>query len=210
MSERGSLSGPELKGFQAGDRVVTTSPVPGLMVNSERATVTAIHPESESLDLRTDDGRSVRLAGDDLDQLDYGYATTVHRSQGVTVDRAHVYVDGGGQELAYAAMSRAREASRVYVVADDTAMAAEDLIRDWKRERRPTWAIDTGFPATGELTSETVAGMTPETRSHVVAIALAETAGSVDPRRPALERQLGVYWDRLDGIDRQQGAGSEI
>ena len=31
-----------------------------------------------------------------------------HRSQGVTADRAHVYSDGGGRELAYVAMSRTK------------------------------------------------------------------------------------------------------
>jgi hypothetical protein len=116
-----------------------------------------------------------------------------------------VYADGGGRELAYVAMSRARETSRVYVVADDTAMAAEDLTRDWKKERRPTWAIDTGLPATEDLTPATVARMAPKTRSHVVAIALGQTAGSVDPRRPALGRQLGVYRDNLDGLSHQPG-----
>lgn len=35
--------------------------------------------------------------------------------QGATVDRAHVFADGGGRELAYVAMSRARESSQVYV-----------------------------------------------------------------------------------------------
>jgi hypothetical protein len=201
MAQRGRLSGPEIRGFRAGDRVVATSPVPGVLVNSERATVVAVNQREEHLDVQTDDGRRVRLAAADLDRLDYGYATTVHRSQGVTIDRAHVYVDGGGRELAYVAMSRARETSQVYVVADDTAMAAEDLIRDWRRERRPTWAIDTGLPATGDLTQEAVAAMTEEERSRVGAIAFAETAGTDDRQREALARQLGRYRAALDHIE---------
>jgi hypothetical protein len=122
----------------------------------------------------------------------------------VTVDRAHVCADGGGRELAYVAMSRARETSRVYVVSDDKAMAAEDLRRDWQRERRPTWAIDTGLPAIADLTLETVGGMSAETKSRVIAIALAETTGPADPRRAELFRQLSTHRDRLDGIERQQ------
>jgi hypothetical protein len=103
--------------------------------------------------------------------------------------------------------SRATEASRVYAVADDTAMAAEDLGRNWKRKRRPTWAIDTGLPATGDLTPETVEAMTTQEKARALAIAHAETAGPVDPGRAALERQLAVYRARLDTptVDRSRG-----
>jgi hypothetical protein len=65
---------------------------------------------------------------------------------GSTVDTAHVFADGGGRELGYVAMSRARQASHVHVVADNPGQAVEDLIRDWTVERRQTWAIDTGRP----------------------------------------------------------------
>jgi hypothetical protein len=61
-----------------------------------------------------------------------------------------VLTDGGGRELAYVAMSRAREATHIYTTADDTAVAVEDLTADWLQERRPRWAIDTGLPATGD------------------------------------------------------------
>jgi hypothetical protein len=169
-----------------------------------------VDPGQGLLDLRTDDGRLVRLSGGDVERLDYNYASTVHRSQGVTVDRAHVCADGGGRELGYVAMSRARETSQVYVVADDTAMAREDLRRDWQRERRPTWAIDTGLPATADLTLETVGAMTPETKSQVVAIVLAETAGSADARRAALNRQLSLYREQLDTLNRQRNHNVDI
>jgi hypothetical protein len=44
-------------------------------------------------------------------------------------------------------MSRARESSHVYVVADDIQQAVEDLTREWTTERRQRWVIDTGTPA---------------------------------------------------------------
>lgn len=68
------------------------------------------------------------------DRLSYAYATTVHRSQGATTARAHLFADGGGRELAYVAMSRAREATHVWTVADDLGQAREDLVRDWSTE----------------------------------------------------------------------------
>jgi hypothetical protein len=88
------------------------------------------------------------------DRLDYGYATTVHRAQGATVDTGHRFHDGGGRELAYVAMSRARRQSTVHVVADDIEQATEDLQRDWAHERRPRWAIDTGTPETNAVRAE--------------------------------------------------------
>ena len=51
--------------------------------------------------------------------------------------------DGGGREPAYVAMSRARGASHVYVVADDADQAVEDLSAEWRREARQRWVLDT-------------------------------------------------------------------
>ncbi len=109
-----------------------------------------------SLVLRTDDGRQVRLSAEHLgpDRLGYGYATTVHRSQGSTTTRAHLFADGGERELAYVAMSRARESAHAWVVADDVGQAAEDLRRDWAARRTPTWAWDIGLPGDAEAVRE--------------------------------------------------------
>jgi hypothetical protein len=86
----------------------------------------------------------------------------IHRSQAATVETAHRYEDGGGRELAYVAMSRARRSSHVYVVADDLDQAVEDLVRDWSAERRPRWAIDTGAPAPGLTLGCTRPSIPPE------------------------------------------------
>ena len=85
MEDSGRLSGPELAcpggaAYRAGDRVVSLAPgAAGTLVTSERATVEAVEPGSVSLVLRTDDGRQVRLSGEEIgaDRLGHGYATTV-------------------------------------------------------------------------------------------------------------------------------------
>jgi hypothetical protein len=125
-------------------------------VTSERGTVTAVDPDRGELLGRMDDGRDQRFVAEDMtaERLDYGYATTVHRAQGATVDVAHRFHDGGGRELAYVAMSRARQHTTVHVVADDVEQAVEDLQRDWAHERRPRWAIDTGTPETHAVLAE--------------------------------------------------------
>ena len=46
-------------------------------------------------------------------------------------------------------MSRARECSTVYVVADSLDQAVEDLERSWSQSRRIGWAIDRGTAAPG-------------------------------------------------------------
>ncbi len=153
MHQAGRLTGPELQvagnGYQAGDRIVTLAPsAGGQLVTSQRGVVTAVDPQARTMIARMDDGRTHTLGPDqiDADQLALGYATTVHRSQGATFDTAHLYADGGGRELGYVAMSRARQTAHVHAVADNIYQAVEDLSWDWSRERRQAWAIDTGTP----------------------------------------------------------------
>src|SRR4051812_21981846 len=99
------------------------------------------------------DRRFVRLTGDELarDRLAHGYAVTVHRAQGATVDVAHRFEDGGGRELAYVALSRARAGSHAWVVADDLDQAKEDLVREWSNDTRARWVIDTTVPMPGAV-----------------------------------------------------------
>ena len=48
--------------------------------------------------MRTDDGRSVSFDLKDYDRIDHGYAATIHKAQGMTVDRAHVLATPGMDE----------------------------------------------------------------------------------------------------------------
>jgi conjugative relaxase-like TrwC/TraI family protein len=146
----GLLSGPELtapggRRYRAGDRIITLAPGPqGAWVTSQAAQVTAVDPHTQQLTAVTPDGQQLRMGPDDIaaEQLGYGYAITAHRSQGSTVDIAHVLDDGGGRELAYVAMSRARTASHVYVTASDPRQAAERLAWAWDQQRRQEWITE--------------------------------------------------------------------
>jgi conjugative relaxase-like TrwC/TraI family protein len=67
--------------------------------------------------ISTEDGpRRLDRAYLDAGWLDHGYATTIHKSQGQTVERAFVLGTGGYREAAYVAMSRARDRTDLYVV----------------------------------------------------------------------------------------------
>jgi hypothetical protein len=72
-------------------------------------------PPHQQLPADTPDGLRLRMGPEDIsaERLSCGYAVTGHRSQGSTVDMAHVFDDGRGRELAYVAMSRARTACHV-------------------------------------------------------------------------------------------------
>jgi hypothetical protein len=57
------------------------------------------------------------------------------------VEVTHALEDGGGRELAYVAMSRARGESDVHVVAPDPRQAAARLAWAWGQERRQAWVL---------------------------------------------------------------------
>jgi hypothetical protein len=219
----GSLSGPELvtgTPYWAGDRIVTLVPgARGEIVTSECATVLAVDVRRGELAATMDDGRVQHLGPDEVgpDQLAHGYAVTIHHSQGATVGRAHVLEDGGGRELAYVKMSRARQRTTCYPVADSVTQAAEDMVREWSVSRRLRWAIDTGTPnRDAELAvMETSAQVSPEVRAalrharlvaeHDALVAAVpndwrdQLAANLDARqahrrrRQDLERGTGVY-----------------
>jgi len=156
----GLLAGPEIEApggwrYQAGDQVLMlTSGLGGAWVTSERATITTVNPRDGSVGAVTGDGRRLHLTAEQTgaDRLTHAYAVTVHRSQGSTSDTAHVLEDGGGRELAYVAMSRARNVSRVYVPAFNQDEAVEHLRWAWTSERRQRWAHDQGQPQPGRAT----------------------------------------------------------
>ncbi|MGH9230163.1 MAG: hypothetical protein ACRD07_15825 [Acidimicrobiales bacterium] len=116
--------------YAEGDRVTLAPGAGGQVVTSQTGTVVGVKVDTNSLLLRMDDDNEiVRLEGSEIaaERLAHAYAVTVHRSQGATVDRAHALEDGGGRGLAYVKMSRAKEHTTVYVVADSLEQATEDL-----------------------------------------------------------------------------------
>jgi hypothetical protein len=197
MAEAGELHGPELvapggRPYRAGDRVVTLAPGANrAVVTSERGIVEAVEVDRQRLVLRTEDERRVALAGEEIsaERLAHGYAVTAHRSQGQTTERAHLYLDGGGRELAYVAMSRAKESSHAYLVADSLDQAAEDLVRDWSAERRMRWASDLGTPE-DRPNVDLEAGRPDPNRVRQAAIARALMSATLEARRAVVPADL--------------------
>ncbi|WP_374828143.1 Ti-type conjugative transfer relaxase TraA, partial [Brucella lupini] len=66
------------------------------------------------------EGRSVSVPMDDYQAVDHGYATTIHKNQGATVDRAYVLASGTmDRHLTYVAMTRHRDGVQLYVSQDE-------------------------------------------------------------------------------------------
>ncbi len=92
------------------------------VLNGTRALIEHIDTRQQRLTLDTDDGRRlvVPFAYAEAGHLTHGYATTIHKAQGATVDRCLVLLDDTtSREHAYTALSRGRHANDVFVVAED-------------------------------------------------------------------------------------------
>jgi conjugative relaxase-like TrwC/TraI family protein len=204
----GWLSGPDLatpdgRSFAVGDSVVTLAPhYDGQLVTSQRGRVVAISQRAQTLTMATDDGRCVVLRGEALDQdrLDYGYALTVHRQQGATADRAHYLAEGGGRELAYVAMSRARGASIVHAVADDLDQAIEDIGHDWLVDRNQQWITRTATAVGVDPAIRTL----PEDRDARRARLLAELEALEGHAPPDVTAELAAARAVLDRLRRSR------
>jgi len=97
---------------------------------------------SGELVVRTDDGRRVAFDPTVYQDLDHGYAVTVHKSQGVTVDRSYVLATGGfDRHLAYVALSRHRTATTL-VYSRETFQDMAALAGTLSRERAKDTTLD--------------------------------------------------------------------
>ncbi len=115
-----------------GDTVVTRHNTPDVRVvggsrdadpvtNGDLWTVTGVHPDG-ALTLRGTTHRGTVTAPADYvaEHVELGYAATVHRAQGMTVDRAHILMSPAlTRSTAYVGLTRGREANHLYLVTDE-------------------------------------------------------------------------------------------
>jgi Ti-type conjugative transfer relaxase TraA len=136
-----------------GDRIVITRNTKLLgMMNGDLATVTALterHGEIE-ITAQLDEGRTRTWRVSDHPHVEHGYALTVHKAQGASVERAYVlaHESMSAREWSYVAGSRAREAVHLYAERN----TADDLVRIMERSHKKDTALD-HLPATVTKTS---------------------------------------------------------
>ncbi len=127
--------------FASGDRIMFLQNERGLGVkNGTLGTIVEV--SATSMFVRADDGRSVSFDLKDYDRIDHGYAATIHKAQGMTVDRAHVLATPGmDAHGAYVALSRHRDGMDLHYGHDDFA-SQEQLARALSRDRAKDMASD--------------------------------------------------------------------
>ncbi len=104
------------RAFAAGDRIIFLENNRDLGVkNGMLGTVEHVEPNKIIARLDGRSGDSVSIATDSYQAIDHGYATTIHKNQGATVDRAFVLASGTmDRHLAYVAMTRHRDSVQLY------------------------------------------------------------------------------------------------
>ena len=129
------------RAFASGDRIMFLKNERGLGVkNGTLGQVERVSPDRMAV--RLDDGRSVAFDLKDYAHVDHGYAATIHKSQGVTVDRAHVLATSGmDRHSAYVALSRHRDGVQLHYGRDDFTDDRQ-LTRTLGRERAKDMASD--------------------------------------------------------------------
>lgn len=153
--------------FGSGDRIIflenarfvekrATRPGPHYVKNGMLGTVVSTGSKRGGplLSIRLDNGSDVVLSEDSYRNIDHGYAATIHKSQGSTVDRTFVLASGMmDQHLTYVSMTRHRDRADLYA-------AREDF------EPKPQWGeksrVDHRMGVTGELVETGVAKFRPQ------------------------------------------------
>ena len=142
--------------------------------------------------VRLDDGRAVSFDVKDYAHLDHGYAATVHKSQGVTVDRTHVLATRHlDRHATYVGLSRHRERVDLHWSAEEMG-SRERLAHVLGRERLKDTSLDYGLAAGTRAGAGPGERPSPEARSAAAAEAMrayAERRGLVPESEIVLREQ---------------------
>ncbi|MGI8391337.1 Ti-type conjugative transfer relaxase TraA [Brucella anthropi] len=105
------------------------------------------------LSVRLDSGSEIVLSEDSYRNIDHGYAVTIHKSQGATVDRTFVLASGMmDRHLTYVSMTRHRHRADLYAAREDFRPGPE------REDRAP---VDHAKGITGELVETGVTKFRP-------------------------------------------------
>ncbi|QDX27357.1 Ti-type conjugative transfer relaxase TraA [Sphingomonas suaedae] len=129
------------RNFAAGDRIMFLKNERDLGVKN--GTLGTVESTSQvRMAVQLDDGRAIAFDIKDYAQIDHGYAATIHKAQGMTVDRTHVLATPGmDSHSTYVAMSRHRDHVDLHYGQDDFADQGR-LVRTLSRDRAKDMASD--------------------------------------------------------------------
>ncbi|MCP2158181.1 UNVERIFIED_ORG: Ti-type conjugative transfer relaxase TraA [Rhizobium sp. SLBN-170] len=152
------------RAFAAGDRIIFLENNRDLRVkNGMLGTVEHVEPGKIIARLDGRGGDSVSIPTYSYQAIDHGYATTIHKNQGATVDRAFVLASSTmDRHLTYVAMTRHRDGVQLYANSQEFANAGRLVdhgvapyehnpqarenyfvtLENDKGERRTVWGVD--------------------------------------------------------------------
>lgn len=154
------------RAFAPGDRVLFRENNRELGVkNGMLGTVERAGPDR--LEIRLDAvrgaGRVVSVSMVDYAEVDHGYATTIHKAQGATVDRTYVLASRSmDRHLTYVSMTRHRQSATLYAARDEFA-DLDALSARLSRSRAKETTLDYAERRGIDIRSEIVV-QTPESR----------------------------------------------
>lgn len=208
--------------FASGDRIMFLRNERSMGVKN--GTLGTLEQVSEGrMAVRLDGGSRIAFDLKDYAHVDHGYAATIHKSQGVTVDRAHVLATPGmDRHGAYVALSRHREGVQLHYGRDDFTDLAK-LARVLSRDRAKDMAGDYAAPSDQERArafAERREIRFAERAREIVAKARDQARGMFDGFRPrpapkkasARERDAGTAGkpDQGKAIERYARATADV
>lgn len=117
--------------FKEGDKVAFTRSLPELkIINSDNATITTINNNEISLELNNGKKITINKNSNEIKHLDYSYAVTTHKAQGLTCDTVIAIAESWRKNLTtqknfYVEISRARE--KAIIITDDKTKTIDQL-----------------------------------------------------------------------------------
>ena len=180
----------ERRAFAVQDRVqiIRTEKSLGLF-NGEAGVIERV--QGETVHVRLDSGQRVSWDSRAFDGFRHGYAGTVYKSQGRTLDETYLLHSAQWrQESTYVALTRQRESARVFV-SREVAPDLESLVRQVSRSddrRAAAGYCGADEAALRQLAREAAAAKVAEARAY----ARGEVA-ALEPRTRALSDIVGAY-----------------
>ena len=151
-------------GLAKGDRIMLTRNDYKLDVrNGQRATVESADPFG-LVDVRLDGGEYRRINVAAYKHIEYGWASTTHKAQGMTVERASVYgfasESMASQQSTYVQISRAKVETKLHIVAGERGVEREGMSVKMEPQQRTealqqmkkSWSYDAAKDTTLEYT----------------------------------------------------------
>jgi len=159
----------------------------------------------DALSVRLDSGETVDFNQQDYSDITHGYATTIHKSQGMTVDRSYLLGnDSMDTHLAYVGMSRHKDSLNIYT--NDESKFRYAVSRENRQETALNYAEKNGLELVSIEHSDTIDSiLLGEEISDMAVQHVVEQISKEDYQRAKrdLEKEQSLIAARLTEIAKQ-------